>query len=214
MSKDSKNEVQVSTSHYFDSGYLHPSRLASYGYQFREIDCRDCERVIEVGVGADVLRFLLERAGVKVETLDIDESLDPDIVGSVTNIPRPTNSVDAVLGFQVLEHLPFKEFEAALREMRRVAREYVMISLPDVSRCYRFDNWFPVFGHVKFELQVPRIYPPEHEYDGQHYWEIGKKGYSIQRIKEKIQTTGLSIEHSYRPWEYAYHHFFVLRTKI
>jgi hypothetical protein len=169
--------------------------------------------VIEVGVGAGVLQFLLERAGVDVRTLDFDEDLNPDIVGSVTDIPEPTNSVDAVVGFQVLEHLPFEKFVPSLREMKRVAENYVMISLPDVSRYYRFDNWFPVLGHVKFELRVPRINPPEHEYDGQHYWEMGKKGYSTERVKENIQTADLQIEDSYRPWEYGYHHFFVLEAK-
>jgi ubiquinone/menaquinone biosynthesis C-methylase UbiE len=212
-SSDTGAETQVGMGHYFDPDYLHPGRLASYGHQFQQVHERDCQNLIEVGVGAGVLRYLLERAGFGVQTLDIDEELEPDIVGSVTNIPQPANSVDAVVGFQVLEHLPFEDFVPALREMKRVARNYVMISLPDVSRCYRFDNWFPVFGHVKFELRIPRINPPEHEYDGQHYWEMGKKGYSVARIKNMVRSAELSIEDSYRPWEYGYHHFFILRPK-
>jgi ubiquinone/menaquinone biosynthesis C-methylase UbiE len=157
---------------------------------------------------------LLRGTGIGVKTLDIDKSLGPDIVSSVMNIPLATSSVDAVVAFQVLEHLPYDEFASALREMSRVARSFVMLSLPDVSRWYRFDNWFPLIGHIRFQIRVPRLNPPVHEFDGEHYWEIGKKGYPLARIKETIETCGLSIEDTYRPWEYAYHRFFILQPDL
>jgi hypothetical protein len=202
--------AQVQRDHYFQTGYLHPHRFASYGYQFNELVDRNCESVVEVGVGAGILKFLLHRAGIDVKTLDIDESLDPDVVGSVTDIPLSTNFADAVVAFQVLEHLRYDEFAPALREMTRVARSFVMLSVPDVSRWYRFDNWIPFIGRVRFQIRLPRLNPPVHEFDGQHHWEIGKKDYPFSRIENTIQSCNLHIDSTYRPWEYGYHRFFIL----
>jgi len=205
-------ETQVDRSHYYNSSYLHPARMASYGYQFRELHDRDCRSVMEVGGGAGLLRYMLEEAGVDVVTLDIDDRLNPDLVGSVTDIPMEVEAVDAAAAFQVLEHLPFDKFEAALTELRRVARGWVVVSLPDVRRTYRFESNLPFIGPVSFSVDVPRRSPPEHEYDGQHYWEIGKNGYPLSRIQEEIDAAGLSIVDDYRSPEWGYHHFFVLKN--
>jgi hypothetical protein len=51
-----------------------------------------------------------------------------------------------------------------------------------------------------------------HRFNGQHHWEIGKKGYELPRIIDAISGT-FDIEREYVPYENQYHHFFVLRSK-
>ena len=50
--------------------------------------------------------------------------------GSADRLPFDDRAFDAVTAFEVIEHLPFGVYEAALREMARVARRYVVIAVP------------------------------------------------------------------------------------
>jgi hypothetical protein len=50
-------------------------------------------------------------------------------------------------------------------------------------------------------------------FDGEHYWEIGKDGYPLSRIKNDIQKIGSLIQRTYRVLEYPYHRFFVLQKQ-
>jgi len=49
------------------------------------------------------------------------------------------------------------------------------------------------------------------KYDGEHYWEIGKAGYPLQRIINDIRKTGFNIKKTYRIFEWPYHRFFILK---
>jgi len=52
---------------------------------------------------------------------------------------------------------------------------------------------------------------PVHNFDGEHYWEIGKFGYPLKKIVEDIQRAGFEVKKTYRVLEFPYHRFFVLR---
>lgn len=68
--------------------------------------------------------------------LDIDESVHPDIIGSMTAMPAVTDaSVDAVFSSHNIEHLYPHEVPLALAEFRRVLRPggFVVITCPDLQ---------------------------------------------------------------------------------
>jgi len=46
--------------------------------------------------------------------------------------------------------------------------------------------------------------------NGEHYWEIGKAGYLLQKEMGEIPSAGFEIEKTYRDFENPYHSFFVL----
>jgi len=66
--------------------------------------------------------------------VDIDPELKPDFVATAAQLPFKNNSYDCVCAFQVLEHLKYDESIAAFKEMARVARKNIVISLPDSRR--------------------------------------------------------------------------------
>lgn len=69
-------------------------------------------------------------------TLDVDESVKPDIVGTMTNMAAVQSaSVDAIFSSHNIEHLFVHEIPVALAEFRRVLKPdgFVVITCPDLQ---------------------------------------------------------------------------------
>ena len=110
----------------------------------------------------------------------------------------------------MLEHLPFERFESALLELARVAKKHVIVSLPHFGPSLRFSFKLPFIKEIKCAWKLP--YHPAHVFGGEHYWEIGKRGYEAGVIRAVIAKHFI-IEKEFVPYENQYHHFFVL-TKL
>ena len=199
--------VQVAPKHYEFLHYAPKGRWVSYWYQVVEVLGLHARTCLVVGVGDDIVTDVLRREIDQCESIDIDPNLHPTIVGSVTSMPLPPKSVDVVLCSQVLEHLPFDQFEPAIQEMSRVARLGIVLSLPQLSRA-----WSIRVGPVRrrdrqFWVSLPfnRTLPP----NDQHYWEVDAKGYPVKRVRKVLRRYG-QITKDYRVPEHPYHHFWVL----
>jgi ubiquinone/menaquinone biosynthesis C-methylase UbiE len=201
---------QVSKDLYAGADYLSPARMASFGYQVQEVLSRNPSSVLEIGIGCGVVAYLLRKAGVNITTLDFDPSLEPDMEASVTSIPLPDQSYDVVACFEVLEHLPWEEVGKALSEIHRVSSRYVLISLPHAGP--RFRVHIPFLCRWK-NFKKPFWRPSLHVFDGQHYWEIDRKGYPLSRIIEAMTHAGFTLEKTFRPWEMLTHRFFILKKQ-
>ena len=202
---------QVNKNHYQFSNYSTVRRWISYFHQIDEVISQQPESVLEIGVGEKVFgNYIKSNTSIKYSNLDIAKDLKPDILGDVLNIPLKNNSYDAVVAFEVLEHIPFEDFEKVLSEMKRVAKKNVVISIPHFGPPLKLSFKIPFFKEVKFFYKIP--YHPKHEFNGQHYWEIGKRGYSISRIKNILRKQFV-LEKDYLSFENPFHHFFVLRNK-
>lgn len=112
---------------YFRPGYLNKKRFITYWHQIDEAHRLGPSTILEIGPGNRVVTGCLNRMGMRVNTLDIDYRLSPDCAGSVTDIPFRDSTFDVVICFEVLEHLPFQYFPAALKEIRRVSSTYAVI---------------------------------------------------------------------------------------
>ena len=202
---------QVDKEHYSFDSYVGADRWGSYYYQIKEILSKEPKTVLEVGSGDNVLgSYLKNNTDIKYKSLDIAEDLHPDILGSVEDIPLENNSFDLVCAFEVLEHIPFDNFEVALKEIARVTKGDVILSLPHFGPMISFSFKLPFLSEKRFAFKIP--YLIEHKFNGEHYWEIGKKGFSISKVR-KILSKYFEIESDYVIWENSYHHFFVLKNK-
>lgn len=202
---------QVAKTHYDFGRYVGLDRWASYWYQLREVLACAPERVLEIGKGDAVLgSYLLSHTEITYKTLDIAEDLKPDIVGSAENIPLPDGSFDLVCAFEILEHLPFEKFEKCLREIARVSKKHAIISLPHFGPAVKYLIKLPFLPEIKIARKIP--YHPGHVFKGEHYWEIGKRGYSPRKIRKAVRKY-FSITKEFVPFENQYHHFFVLEKK-
>ena len=206
------SSAQVSKTEYNFKKYGGLERFASYAHQITEILAVDPEKVLEVGVGDGVTSSYIknQHKNINYVVLDIAEDLNPDLIGDVRDLPFDDASFDVACAFEVLEHIPFDDFTVALNELARVSKRYILISLPHYGPPIKFSLKLPFFKEWQFALKVPVF--SKHEFNGQHYWEIGKYSYPLGRIK-KILTQFGCIEKEFVPFDNQYHHFFVVRLK-
>lgn len=200
--------TQVPKEHYCHT-YDHKARWLSYYYQVKTVLKTGVGTVLEIGPGNGTMSDYLRKQGLMLTTVDIDPELKPDITASLLKIPRPDNSFDLVVACEVLEHLPFEKFIPALKEFSRVSKRYVFISLPDHRRTLLYlRGKIPFVPEFALRLRIPSFV--RHEFDGQHYWEIGKIGFSPRKIRKAIIGAGLRIIKD-RVWHDApMNHFFLM----
>lgn len=205
---------QVSADCYEKHGF-HPLRIESITEQLRQICYSGYKNILEIGVGKGLLKhFLKPFSKISHTGLDIAEDLHPDYVGSVTKLPFAKHQFDLTICCEVLEHLPFEDFLPALKEIRRVTRHKVVISLPDKRRHFGFAVRLARFGWFKCEWNPTRrrYARSKLRFKGHHYWEIGCKGTLARDVVRNIREAGFKVEKQYRLWKHPWHSFFVLQT--
>lgn len=202
--------------HHYGAGYLSRERWISYVTQVSAVADLKPKRVAEIGVGPGVVGAMLEATypGCQYVSVDIDTELGPKVCASVTSLPFAEGSMDAIFCCQVLEHLPFDLFVPALEELGRTTSHRVVISLPNVSPFFflRARGTRRLLPSLWKGVSLPYPCPVTHDFasHGQHYWEIGKKGYPVSRILEGIGSAGLLLKDHFRMVERPYWHFFIL----
>lgn len=202
--------MQVPKDHYFNLEYDSKARWISYWYQIAETIKSKPQSVLEIGIGNGTVSDYLKKLGIKVTTCDFDKNLKPDVVADVRKLPFRKSSFDLVLCAEVLEHIPFNDFKKGLSEIHRVCANRVIITLPhfSISNLYFGAKFIPFIPKQEFSFKLDL--PIKHKFLGEHYWEIGKKSYSLGFIKEIIKKSGFKIEKCYYPPENPKHQFFIL----
>ncbi len=200
---------QVDPDHYCNN-YDSKGRFCSYWHQIHEIIKLGPNRVLEVGIGNGFVSKYLKERKIKVTTLDIDKRLNPDVVGSVLEILFADGSFDVVACYEVLEHLPYEDFPKALSEIHRVSNSYAVLSVPDSTRVYRLDIQIPKIGELRKLIQLPRLRALQHQFNEEHYWEIGKDECNLRKIMGEIPNADFKLQKTYRIFEMPWHRFFVL----
>src|SRR3989344_7127476 len=124
-----KENIQVQKGHYFHD-YDNLERFISYYYQCRLVIELNIKTALEIGVGNKLTSNYLKNHNIKVTICDVDKELKPDYIADIRKLPFGNNKFDVVYAYQVLEHLPFEDFETALNQLYIVSKKYVVISLP------------------------------------------------------------------------------------
>ena len=100
----------------------------------------DTASLLDVGAGHGVLLAEYQAArgvrGVGIEItpakVEYAQSCGVDLrLGTAEKLPFDDGAFDTVVACEVIEHLPFGIYEAALAEMARVARRAVVLSVPN-----------------------------------------------------------------------------------
>lgn len=197
---------------HYASSYVQGGRLFSYANQMNAVLGYKPAKVVEVGPGPGMVTASLRLIGINVLTVDIQPDLKPDIIASVTQLPFDDDAFDVSMCCQVLEHLPQDQFLPALKELTRVSRTAVVLSLPDCTIGYYVHLNLPKLSHVRLAFHRRRKHRDSYrkrqlERDG-HYWEIGYPGVTAKTIQANLAEAGLGSVTSWRVSEMPYHRFF------
>lgn len=198
---------------------LHLSNFVNTYYQYRDLQlCRDVKKILIVGPGQGLDTDVLRWRGYEVTTFDIDKTFNPDVIGSVHDLSMfAAGSFDVTIVSHVLEHLAVPYLDCCLSELTRVAR-YSLIYLPiagrhfqlrlkmdlkgiDLSAVFDFFNYFH-----KPDGVTPRYC------GGQHYWEIGMRGFRVRELTDRFSKYFNVLSH-YRNKDWLPSYNFVLESK-
>ena len=202
---------QVDSLHYQFTAYTSKERFSSFWHQVNEVLKFQPKTVLEIGPGPGIVTNILRSQGVKVTTVDFADDVGADVIASVLDLPFSEKSFDVIVCCQVLEHIEFSTFSRALAEIHRVSTHGAVISLPQVSKYWPFFIYVPKVGAIRFGLNM-HILPQKHIFDGEHYWEIGKKNFPLRKILTLIRNRFSQVYH-FRNWDNPYHHFFICRIE-
>lgn len=202
---------QADPNHYFKPSYDTKGRFISYWHQINEVIKLKPNSILEVGIGNGFVANYLKQRGYNIVTLDINPKLNPMVVGSILNLPFCNEAFEVVTCFQVLEHLPYKLFSKAVSEIHRVSRNHAILSLPDITRAYRFLIQIPKIGEFKKLISLTRFNPQKLKIGREHCWEIGMTEFPLRRILKDIKEIGFKVIETYRVFENPYHRFFILK---
>jgi len=92
--------------------------------------------------------------------------------------------------------------------MARVTRRHVLISLPHAGPRPKLALKLPRVKELRVAFKVSL--PTRHVFRGEHYWEIGRRGYSLSTVRAVMRRV-LSLEKDFIPFESQYQHFFLLK---
>lgn len=194
---------------YHSLAYFSPERLGQYYFQLNAVREAAAKKVLEIGKGPGVVAHVLQQTGIDFITCDADPDLSPDVCGDVRKLPLPDDAVDFSLCCQVLEHLPFSDFTTALRELKRVTRGQILISIPYASRVIYAQYKLPGGRRNSWVVHFPWL-PPKGAMTPEHQWEQGRPGSSPRQVREAIRSAGLIIQADFSPVESPKNQFFLL----
>ena len=203
---------QVEKSHYTTHSYLGKDRWVSYWHQIDLIRRGRPSRVLEIGPGNKTVTDTLRRIGISVLTVDIAPDLEPDVVASAIALPFPNNAFDSVLAAEVLEHIPYSDVPKALSEICRVTKTYAVVSLPHAGYIFSFGFKVPAIRRLDFIVKIPFFWR-RHRFNGEHYWELGKRGSSVRKVKKHMEDAGFTVGEQKRFFDDPAHIFFFLEKR-
>lgn len=198
---------------------LNLSNFINTYYQYRDLCALgECKTVLIIGPGQGLDKLVLQWRGYEVTTLDIDATFKPDVIGSVHDLSIfHARQFDVIIASHVLEHLAEPYLDSALSEIARIGR-FALIYLPvnGVFFQLRLRSNVRDFDKSVVLTLLNRLHKPDgmtpRYMDGQHFWEVGMRGFSASDLKKRMSKYFECIS-IYRNKDWLQSQNFILHSK-
>jgi len=187
-------------------------------HQFKQLELLrsiEGDRLTEIGSYFGFATALFMAAGFKVRTIDAapvgllgeispESHMRKDVL-EVT--PDDLRDQDVIVCCETLEHIEFSDVEKVLRTFHDSGSERILISVP--YRCMSIDvritrhPFAPlsVFRYgtsllksmIRLNSKKRKVFEPDPEPWG-HKWELGYKGYPLEKLTNALREAGFSLE--------------------
>ena len=207
--RGSKRESGLPKGAYYTKKYFGLEQLCSMSHQIHDIFQLAPKSLIEIGIGNGFTSSFLQRSGIDVTTVDINEDLEPDICAPICDIEDHLSAdadYDLVVCCEVLEHIPFEDFIENIKICRKLS-DRLYLTLPNYKPSYGFGGFvtLPKF-HKLFGIFID--VPRKKILDKEHFWEVGSsKETSKKAILEILRTyypTARVKRQALKPNHYAF----------
>jgi len=204
---------------YLNDTYTDEVQLLTYVNQlnliFETIKMYDFNKninILEIGIGNGFIANALRTYDINITTFDINPRLNPDYVGNILELTDiiKNKKFDLIICFEVLEHMPFENFEDALIQIKQVSSK-VLLSLPQIKRHYGFYGLLKLpkkTFHLKFGINIGFKKLPN-----EHFWELNSHNNTRrEKIKDIINKYFL-IKKFGKFFFNNYHNYYILDVK-
>ena len=110
--------------------YYRPIDIQRFEFIIGKIP-RDVRTILDVGAWDNLLKEMLESRGFQVVAVDLEPHHSDVLKADITSLPFRDNSFDLVTCLEVIEHLDKEKMFIALKELERVAKKNIIISVPN-----------------------------------------------------------------------------------
>ncbi|MBK8985791.1 MAG: methyltransferase domain-containing protein [Chloroflexi bacterium] len=158
---------------YYSDHYFSYGQLWSFTEQIYHISQFKPQRLIEVGVGNGFVSGFFKTMGIHVKTFDINPNLFPDIVAPLHDLSDfvHSNEFDLISCCEVLEHIPFEEFENLIGQFSTLS-ERLFLTLPVHSKYIGFGGLIRLPKFLRWVGIWLRLPMKSRQLFDSHFWEI------------------------------------------
>lgn len=200
---------------YRSDWYFSKELLYTLVSQITVVHAQKPKSILEIGHGNGFVSSYLKAMGYNVTTFDINQNLNPDLVGNIIDIEQyfSQDSFDLILCAEVLEHLPFNLFREILAKLSHITNKSLVLTLPRRHRILldftcRIKSPFGNYKHFEVFWSLPGRLKLE-----EHHWEIDyKKEFSLKNVSNAI-SENFEILRTFSESNFRYHQFFILRKR-
>jgi SAM-dependent methyltransferase len=120
----------------------------------------DVQTILDAGCGNGIITNALgadyDVTGLDISPVALEQVTTNKVLGSVTALPFAERTFDLVMCNEVLEHLETEDVQKAITELKRCARNYLLISVPyeeqierELVKCRTCGLVSNVYGHLQ-----------------------------------------------------------------
>lgn len=212
----SENKIQQDNKLYTKRNYMTVQRWSTYSRVISETMEINPKTILEIGPGNNIVTDTLRKMKYKVKTADFDKLVNPDYVIDIEKISelKKFGKFDLIIASQVMEHISYNSFKKVMRDLAEITNNLI-ITMPYTTKNSIFFSIVFKIPFFKTKIISSKIIYKKikHEFNGLHYWEIGKIEYPFKKILGDILSSGWTVEKKYLNPEYSYHYIFSLKHK-
>lgn len=185
--------------------YYTEKRIVHQWFQVHLLEGLGVETVLEVGPNLGLVTAMLANAGYRVTTLDIVDQ-GPEL-GAERHIQSDLLELDAkkIRGFdcilccETLEHLHWPRVAGVLDGFAASGAKWLLLSVPYQGtqfglQLYANRHLFRKRSFVKSLKFLRRFRIRDDDAIDEHKWEVGYKGYGLDRLRALVEAHGWEIE--------------------
>ena len=184
--------------------YYSEKRIVHQWMQVHLLDGLPVTRVLEIGPYFGIVTAMLENAGYRTTTLDVEETQRAGLASQASGVLRGDvrtlgpdmvsgNDYDVILCCETLEHIPYDQVAGVLDRLAATGIRYLVLSVPYMGSQLTFQLYVNrevarKYTSLKKFMGFKKFSEPDDETSWEpHKWEIGYRDYPLSAFRDLVE---------------------------